>query len=573
MLLSMTVQNIALIEHMHITFDKGMHVLSGETGAGKSILVDSINLVLGGRADRGLIRAGCQKASVEALMDVRGQEKVLALLAEQELTAEGDVLTIMREITTGERNICRVCGVIVPLAYLRKVTSLLVDIHGQHEHESLLDSKHHMGFLDAFGDQAFEALKAEVKLAYQTWRESSSAYASIRKENAQREQRQLYLQTQVKDLEDAQLVIGESETLTMARDRFSSAEKIDTSLKNAYHLLALGGKNDSITQQLQSAMQSMQHISDLDERFLVMATKLTTAYYEAQEMGIELRDLLEDQHFDQEQNEMILQRLDLIRRLERRYGMEADALVHHYEEMKDELGRLEHITDRLQRAEKDYKKKLQQYRLLAGKLTMSRQALAKMFEGIMEAQLADLGMKETRFACVFEQTPPTQKKVPTANGDDLIAFYIAPNVGEPLKPLDKTASGGELSRLMLAMKSAGAMHDDIPCMIFDEIDTGISGHIAGVVAEKMASIARYHQVLCVTHLAQIAAMADHQYLVKKSVENDRTFTTITPLSRTERISEVARLIGVTDEKQQSGILHAQTMMQLADDTKQKWQET
>ena len=234
MLVSMTVRNIALIEHLQIDFQKGMQVLSGETGAGKSIIVDSINLVLGERADRGLIRSGCERASVEALIDVSDAPGVEAVLEEQQLEAEGGLISIQREISTGERNICRVCGVIVPLAYLRRLTGLLVDIHGQHAHQSLLDAENHMGFLDAFGDAAFEQLKQSVEARYRLWRESSARFSALRKENAQREQRQEYLASRLKELDAAQIEVGEADRLTAERDRFASAERIDGAVRAAY---------------------------------------------------------------------------------------------------------------------------------------------------------------------------------------------------------------------------------------------------------------------------------------------------------------------------------------------------
>ena len=567
MLVSMTVRNIALIEQLHIDFDKGMHVLSGETGAGKSIIVDSINLMLGERADRGLIRSGCEKASVEALIDVSACPKVQELLREQELEAEDGLMSIRREITAEGRNICRVCGVIVPLAFLRSVTAYLIDIHGQHEHQSLLDSKNHMSFLDSFGDEAFQQCQAATAQAYHTWRESSSRFSALRKENAQRTERQAYLETRVKELDAAQLEKGEAEQLAAEKARFASAEKIDSAVRNAYEEVMGGGREKSVVTKLREAASAMQLIEEIDPRFKLLADRLSSVYYEAEELGIELREILENDSFDPERCEAVQDRLDLIRRLERRYGMTADELVAHHEEIRDELMRLSSMEERLKRAEAEYKQKLAAYRTQAGRLTQERKKLAAKFEQIMEAELHDLGMNNTRFACVFEQPPADQKKIPTPNGDDHICFYIAPNPGEPLKQLDKTASGGELSRLMLALKTAGAEHDGIPCMIFDEIDTGISGHIAGVVAEKMASIARYHQVLCVTHLAQIAAMADTQYLVRKEVIGERTVSKVTPLDSEGRVQEVARLLGVTQNQQESGIAHARAILQAADEWK------
>ncbi|MBE5801176.1 MAG: DNA repair protein RecN [Clostridiales bacterium] len=569
MLVSMTVRNIALIESLHIEFTKGMQVLSGETGAGKSILLDSISLVLGERADRGLIRSGCERASVEALIDISNVPKVAQLLAEQELEAEGNLLSLQREITTNERNLCRVCGTIVPLTFLRSISELLVDIHGQHEHQSLLDSKKHMGYLDSFGDEAFIEHKQRTAAAYRIWKESSSKFAALRKENTLRAERTEYLTSRVKELDAAQLAIGEAEQLNAERERFASAEKIDSSVRSAYVETYSGSREQSAMNKLRTASDAMRSVEHLDPRFAALTSRLDAAYYELEEIGLELRDILEQESFDPDRNEQVMDRLDLIRRLERRYGMTADELVNHHEEIKDELNRLGSMEDRLRRAEGDYKQKLQQYRQEAAALTSARESLARQLETTMEQQLAELGMHNTRFACVFEQPAPEQKKIPTPDGDDHVVFYIAPNPGEPLKPLDKTASGGELSRLMLAMKAAGAAHEGIPCMIFDEIDTGISGHIAQVVAEKMASIARYHQVLCVTHLAQIAAMADDQFLVQKSVVDDRTFTTVARLSKDERIQEVARLIGVSNEQQESGYAHARAILNAAWDWKRK----
>ncbi len=569
MLVSMTVRNIALIENLHIEFTPGMQVLSGETGAGKSILIDSINLVLGERADRGLIRSGCDRASVEALIDITGLDRVKELLNEQQLEAEGGLMSIYREITHGERNICRVCGTIVPLAFLRSLSELLVDVHGQHEHQSLLDSKKHMAFLDSFGDQAFMHQKQATAESYRIWKESSARFAALRKENAQREERTEYLTSRVKELDAAQIAIGEADKLAKERDRFAGAEKIDTAVRAAYVETYAGGREQSAMNKLRSAAEEMQSIEGLDPRFAALAARMNAAYYELEEIGLELRDILEKESFDPDRNEEILDRLDLIRKLERRYGMTADELVAHHEEIRDELSRLGSMEERLRRAEADYKQKLQHYRQEAARLTEARRKLAGALETTMEKELSDLGMQNTRFACVFEQPGPEQKKIPTSEGDDHVVFYIAPNPGEPLKPLDKTASGGELSRLMLAMKAAGAAHEGIPCMIFDEIDTGISGHIAQVVAEKMASIARYHQVLCVTHLAQIAAMADTQFFVQKNVHNDRTFTSITRLEKEERIREVARLIGVSSEQQESGYAHARAILNAAWDWKRR----
>lgn len=569
MLVSMIVRNIALIEHLEIAFGKGMHVLSGETGAGKSIIVDSINLMLGERADRGLIRSGCEKASVEAFIDISDCHSAAELLRQQELEADGSIISIQREISVSGRNVCRVCGVIVPLAFLKTLTQQLIDIHGQHEHQSLLNSQNHMAFLDSFGGDDFHSRLTQVEKAYHAWRESSSRFSALRKENAQRTERQAYLQNRVRELDLAALEMGEADRLAAEKSRFASAERIDRSARAAYEEISGSGREKSAASKLRDASDALRMIEDVDPRYKALADRISTAYYEVEEMGIELRDALESESFDPERSEAVQDRLDQIRRLERRYGMTADELVSHHEEIKNELDRLDGMEERLKHAETDFKQKLQAYRAQAALLTEERKQIASRFEAMMENELKDLGMQNTRFSCVFEQPEPGQKKVPTPLGDDHICFYIAPNPGEPLKPLDKTASGGELSRLMLAMKAAGAANDGIPCMIFDEIDTGISGHVAGVVAEKMASIARYHQVLCVTHLAQIAAMADIQYFVQKQVVGDRTQTSLTTLDSEGRIREIARLIGVTQSDQESGIAHARAILRSAQEWKKK----
>ena len=564
MLVSMTVRNIALIEHLDVQFHAGLHVLTGETGAGKSIVVDSINLMLGERADRGLIRTGCEKGTVEGVFDISDSPQVRDMLAAESLEADGNLITVMREISTGDRNLCRVCGVIVPLNFLKQISGFLVDVHGQHEHQSLLGEKNHLTFLDAFGDEAHQALMADTEAKCRLWRETSSGFSALRKENAQREERMEFITSRSRELEAAKLEIGEEAKLLQQRAKLADAERISGALETAYrNLTAAEGARMGVTVLLREANDEMQRIAEYDPRFQAIVDRLSSAFYEAEEMGIELRDLLDGESFDPEKNDLILTRLDTYRRLEKRYGMEADELVDYGERLKDEIKSLKTMDDRLRIAEAEYKAKLADYRAAAHALTESRKKLAAHFESLMESQLKDLGMGNTHFACVFEEPQPDQKRVPSVHGDDHVEFFIAPNVGEPLKPLSKTASGGELSRIMLAMKAAAADRNMIPTMIFDEIDTGISGHIASVVSEKMDDIARYHQVICVTHLAQIASMGDSQYRVQKHVVGERTVTSVEELTPEQRVEEIARLVGADAQHQESGLAHARNMLSAA----------
>ncbi len=568
MLKSMTVRNIALIEELDVQFHHGLHVLTGETGAGKSIVVDSINLVLGERADRGLIRTGCEKATVEATFDINDNQTIRDLLAAEALKAEEGLMTVYREISTSDRNVCRVCGVMVPLAFLRQISEILVDIHGQHEHQSLLSEQYHMAFLDDFGDESHQSLLRETQAKYRAWHEAGAAYALLRKENIQRQQRQEYLLSRIKELKEAKPVIGEEEKLINLRIRFADNEKISGALKNIYqNLTASEGTNLGINALLRAAAEESQRITEYGEHFKALSERLQSAFYEAEEIAIDVRSMVDEEDFDEDKYEKVLARLDVYRRLEKRYGMDADELCNYYEELTQELKTIENMDDNLKKAEGKYKTALSQYRSAAADLTASRKQTAEGFQHVIETELHDLGMEQTHFECVFSPHDTNGKQQPSAEGDDHVGFYISANLGEPLKPLKKTASGGELSRIMLAMKAAAADKNKIDTMIFDEIDTGISGRIANVVGEKMDDIARYHQVICVSHLPQIAAMADHQYLVEKSVIGERTITTLKELNYEQRVEAVASLMGAQSMDAASGKLHAWNMIEAAQNRK------
>lgn len=564
MLVSMTVRNVALIETLDVRFHRGLHVLTGETGAGKSIVVDSINLALGERADRGLIRTGCEKATVEAIFDISDNPQIQGRLAAESLTADGGLMSVYREISGSDRNVCRVCGVIVPLTFLREISEALVDIHGQHEHQSLLNENYHLAFLDSFGDAAHQACRKDVETKYRAWHEAGAGFSAIRKENAQRAQRQETLEARIKELREAKPAIGEKELLTAQRIRFADHEKIATALKSIYqNMTASEGANLGINALLRAAVEESRAIAAYGARFQALFERLQGAYYETEEMSLDVRAMADEEDFDEDKYEQVLARLDVYRRLEKRYGMEADELCNYYETLSDELKKIQSMDDLLQKAEAKYKQTLAEYRAAAAALTASRKAVAERLQAVMESQLRDLGMETTQFRCVFTPHDLSGKQQPSSEGDDRVGFHISPNVGEPLKPLKKIASGGELSRMMLAMKAAAADKNMIPTMIFDEIDTGISGRVAGVVAEKMDDIARYRQVICVSHLPQIAAMADHQYLVEKSVTGDRTVTTLRELDDGQRVSAVASLLGVQTLDPASGEAHARNMIEAA----------
>ncbi len=563
MLLSLTIRNIALIEDLTIALHRGFHVLTGETGAGKSILVDAVNLVLGGRADRELIRTGCDKAFVEALFDISENAKVKEYLSQQELEAEDGMLSISREIMASGRNICRVMGMVMPLAVLKDITSTLVDVHGQHEHQFLMDEQKHLYFLDSFGDDAHRQRIDAADAAFQAFREAEKELNRLIKENSQREQRMDMLRFQINELKVAKLKAGEEEVLRRDIERLRHSVKISTALRRAYDSVYAGaGKQLSAVALVKDAVSALDPISALDPEYESMRNKLKDMYFELEDCGLQLRNLSEDSQADPERSDQLEARLDLIKRLERKYGPTVEDIIAYSEKINQEFNTFQHMDDTIEEMKENQKRLRLIYRKEAEALTLSRKELSIWFEKEMEEQLAQLGMGKTRFSVHFQPASAS-----SSLSTDEVAFLIAPNPGEPLKPLAKIASGGELSRLMLAIKSIAAQKGLVSTMIFDEIDTGISGRMAQVVAEKMAKISAYRQVLCVTHLPQIAAMADYHFLVEKEVQDEKTHTNIIEMNKEMRESELARMVGGSDLDSDSGLIHARSMLKAASELK------
>lgn len=549
MLLSLTIQNIALMDRMQVEFSTGLHVLTGETGAGKSILVDAISLLLGGRAQKELIRAGEEKARVEGVFDLRDCPAVSEMLKKAELD-EGDELILSREITLSGKSSCRVNGSLLPLSQYQLFTAQLMDIHGQHAHQALMDEKHHLAYLDASGDEKHRAKMAQVQQDFSLWRDARRELERLQKQSEQAGERMELLRIRQKELKAARLTAGEEEELARERDKYRNVEKIENGLREAYDQVYDGA--DPAYTALETAMGALRPIQDLDAQYAELAKRLEGLYYEAEDVGLTLRDLLSRLDSDPDRLENIQSRLDLIRRLSRKYGgATTGEMLQKLKDMEQELSGFESLDDDLDAAAKKEKQLAARYHSSAQALTASRQALARKFEGDMETQLSDLNMAGTRFSVSLPACPPGPL------GSETAAFQIAPNRGEEMQPLSKIASGGELSRLMLAIKTVAARRDGVPSMIFDEIDTGISGRAAQVVGEKMAAIARERQVLCVTHLQQIAALADHHYLVEKYFADGRTHTRLTLLTGEDRVNEIARMLGGDPE---SARKHAREMI-------------
>ena len=556
MLLQLLIKNIALIDQIELSFGEGLHVLTGETGAGKSIVVDAVSLILGGRADRELIRTGCEKAYAEGLFDVSDCARARAWLDAHEMEYEENLLTVSREISMAGRSVCRVQGVAVPLSQLREIAGLLMDLHGQHEGQSLLDDRNHLRCLDALGDTQHEACMQETASLYAVYHEAHAAYSRFKRESAHREDRLKELTAQEKELSAAKLTEGEEETLAQERDRFRSTEKISQALRQACAALYEAPGGSAAVEQTRTAMHALAPIEHLGSDFAELARRAEALYYDAEDLGLTVRGMLDDLDDDPERAAQVEERLDMIRKLSRKYGSTTGEMLQKLDEIRREMSQFESMDATLDRLKKKAQDAYRAYYAAALRLSESRRALARQFETRMENQLHELNMQGTRFYVEFAETPG----VPAETGLDQVRFLIAPNAGEEKKPLARIASGGELSRVMLSLKSITAEREEIPSMVFDEIDTGISGRTAQVVAQKMWDIAKYRQVVCVTHLQQIAAMATRHYLVSKAEKDGRTHTSVRELDGQERVREIARMLSGVSENSESGLQHAANML-------------
>lgn len=556
MLQQLLIKNIALIDQIEISFGKGLHVLTGETGAGKSIVVDAMNLILGGRADRELIRTGCEKAYAEGFFDLSDCPRAGQWLESHEMEAEEGCLSLSREINLNGRSVCRVQGIAVPLAQLRELAALLMDMHGQHEHQSLLDEKNHLSRLDSMGDEKHAGLLRETAALYEAYHEARAAYGRMKRESTQKEEILKQLQLQEEELSAAKLSEGEEETLALERDRYRSTEKIARALREASEALCEASGGKSAIEQAREAMHSLAAIERLGSDFAKLYQRAEALYYDADDLGMTVRSMLDALEDDPERAAQVEERLDLIRKLSRKYGATTKDMLQKLDEVREELAAYESFDASLERLKKKAQEAYRAFYSAASALSDSRKAIAKAFERRMEDQLHALNMQGTRFYVSFSE----DTVAPSANGIDQVRFLIAPNAGEDKKPLAKIASGGELSRVMLSLKSLSAENDEIPSMVFDEIDTGISGRTAQVVAQKMWDIAKYRQVICVTHLQQIAAMATRHYLVSKAENEGRTNTSVKELNGEERVREIARMLSGVSEDSESGLNHARHML-------------
>ena len=539
MLCQLSIENIALIDKLELELKNGLNILSGETGAGKSIIIDSLNFVLGERADKSLIRFGTDKASVEAVFEDYLTPSIKDCLDDLGIEAE-DVLILRRKMSADGKNECRINGRISTLSALKSLTELLVDIHGQHEHQSLLKSTNHIKLLDKLGEKKIATVKGEVEKNFDD-------YTSLKKEflrfgNADERERKLdILSFQIDEIEKADVKDGEEDELLSARKRIRNMEKIISALEGAKNLLD-GYDSQSVSASIKNANSLLNTISSYDENIVPIVDRLDSCKVEITDISETLSDMLQKLDFDSRSAEQIEERLEVVRTILRKYGGSYESLQKFYEEATKEAQTLSNATERVERLETEIKVAAEKLFASAKDLSQERRKIADKFEKDISKELCDLGMGGSTFKVEIDTTDDIDQI--SANGADSVEFMISPNVGEPLKPLAKIISGGEMSRFMLAFKNILAGVDDIGTMVFDEIDTGISGNISQVVSEKMCNISRARQVIAVTHMPSLASMADNHYLISKSTGNGKTLTHVDLLK--DDTDEVARLIGGKD---------------------------
>lgn len=527
------IENIAVIESADISFGTGFNVLTGETGAGKSIVIDAISAILGERAYRDMIRTGEEKASVRAVFS---QVAPLDWFNENGVPYDRETV-IQRDIFLDGKNVCRVNGTLVSVTMLRKLGIQLMNIHGQHDSASLFDEENHLIFLDDFSSN--QALR-------QAYQEKYQAVAALRREiqrmtmdEGEKLRRMETLQYQIAEIEKAELEPGEDETLEERRKLLQNAERLSKGMDEAVEALYGGEESDGAAGLLTQAEHALGRLSRFSDSFTSLHERVTDLMYQVRDAAEEAKDMRDDLSYSADELEQIESRLDVIYRLRKKYGTTCQEILDYLEKARKELADIEFADDRLEKLKQKLQKAEQEAWAAAEALRQNRRENAEIMSARILQELKELDMPRVQFSCQFRELELQP------NGADAVAFYLSANAGEALKPLSKVASGGELARIMLSMKNVLAEKDQIATLIFDEVDTGVSGRAAQKVAEKLRKLAQHKQVLCVTHLPQMAALADTHMLISKCERDGRTYTSVTPLDTEGRKRELARIIGGT----------------------------
>ncbi len=555
------IENIAIIERADIAFGSGFNALTGETGAGKSIVIDALGAVLGQRTSRELIRTGAEKAFVSATFG--GVPAQLPGLEENGLAPEEDgTLLLQRELYGDGKNVCRVSGRPVTVAQLRRIGASLLNIHGQHDGQQLLDEEQHLFYLDRFG--RVDAELTAYRERFDAWRATKREMDALKMDEAEKARRVDMLHHQIDELERADLQEGEEETLLARRNILRNGEKFLSAISAADACLNGGDESLGAVSAIKEAEDALRGLRSLGDEFVELSDRLESLRCEAYDLAETIRDKKDEYDFSPQELDAVESRCDQLYRLKKKYGSSVEEMLTYLERSREELDRIEYADDRLAQLAEKCKSQERAAREAAHALTDKRRAAAKELETRISRELSELDMPKLRFSIDF------QEKELSEDGMDTVEFLMSANVGEDLRPIRKIASGGELSRIMLALKNVLAEQDSVMTMVFDEVDTGVSGRAAQRVAEKLARLSRTRQVLCVTHLPQLTAMADVHFGVEKGEENGRTLTRVRELDRAARRAEIARMSG-GDQPSETMLSGAEELLSAAESFKNKLQ--
>lgn len=537
MLLEISIKNFAIIESISLNFEQGMTVLTGETGAGKSIIIDAMNMMLGARATTEVIRHGAPKAEIEGLFSIESNRALEEIFDEQGLELSDEII-IRREILQNGRSISRVNGQMVNLSVLRTIGQQLVDIHGQHDQEELMRPHRHIQMLDEFGDTSFFEVKEAYQMSFDNYRRMRKQVFDIKKNQQEHKARIEMLEFQMAEIEAANLKAGEDIALNQERDKLLNHKHIADTLTNAYSML--DNEEFSSLANVRSAMNDMESLEEFDQEYREISSSLSESYYILEDITKRLESIIDDLDFDGNRLMQVESRLDLIHTITRKYGGSVDDVLEYFAKITDEYNLLTGNNLSSEDMEIELKKLEKNLVDLAGQVAQARHKIAQDLEAEIKQELQDLYMEKAQFQVRFSKGKFSRE------GNETIEFYISTNPGEDFKPLVKVASGGELSRLMLAIKSAFSRKEGKTSIVFDEVDTGVSGRVAQAIAQKIHKIGQHGQVLAISHLPQVIAIADYQFFIEKISNDHSTVSTVRLLTVEERVEEVAKMLAGDD---------------------------
>lgn len=565
MLLELQIINFAIIDQIRIFFEDGLTVFTGETGAGKSMIIDAIGLLSGGRASSDYVRHGTDKAEIEGLFEIDTESEIIPILEEMGIDQNDHMIIVRREIYTRGKSICRINGKLVTLAALQKIGRRLIDIHGQHEHQLLMDPARHLPLIDRFGGDRLAKVKDGYSKVYEETAHTAARCKKYRNNEQQIAQRIDLLRYQIQEIRAANLKYGEEEELLEEKRRLANFEKVFNALKSGYE--ALDGENGGLDW-IRRASSDLESVQDLDKDLKDFSEEVSNSLYLLEEKASAIRDYIEQMEYDPKRLDEIELRLNDIYTLKRKYGSSIAEILEYFTKIQKEYDELTHRDERYDQLQQTFAEQMDSLRKKALILSELRKKTIIRLNQSVNRELKDLYMEHAVFTAILKQHEDLESfNHYNRNGIDDAAFYISTNPGEPAKPLEKIASGGELSRIMLAVKINFKQVMPVPTIIFDEVDTGVSGRVAQAMAEKIFSLSKATQVFCITHLPQVAAMADHHfYIAKQITAENRTKTSVRKLNKNEKIKEIGRMISgakVTDLTRQ----HARELLQMAEKIK------